>query len=138
MPEIKVAMTITVEDQFILDILTTMVESGGSSYWANILEVTRNDNGDITSFMLVEDEEAQEAKDMGKSSDEIIASMAETVTAQSIVDTLSKIMSDPSLQHGYVWDYIRQGVTEQDAGEFDAEATDFLLQIAVLDKVVYA
>lgn len=138
MPEIKVAMTITVEDQFILDILTTMVESGGSSYWANILEVTRNDNGDITSFMLVEDEEAQEAKDMGKSSDEIIANMAETVTAQSIVDTLSKIMSDPSLQHGYVWDYIRQGVTEQDAGEFDAEATDFLLQIAVLDKVVYA
>ena len=138
MPEIKVAMTITVEDQFILDILTTMVESGGSSYWANILEVTRNDNGDITSFMLVEDEEAQEAKDMGKSSDEIIASMAETVTAQSIVDTLSKIMSDPSLQHGYVWDYIRQGVTEQDAGEFDAEATDFLLQITVLDKVVYA
>ena len=138
MPEIKVAMTITVEDQFILDILTTMVESGGSSYWANILEVTRNDNGDITSFMLIEDEEAQEAKDMGKSSDEIIASMAETVTAQSIVDTLSKIMSDPSLQHGYVWDYIRQGVTEQDAGEFDAEATDFLLQIAVLDKVVYA
>lgn len=138
MPSIKVNMTVEVDDQFISDILTTMVESGGSSYWANILEVNRDDNGDVSSFMLVEDEEAQEAKDMGKSNDEIIASMAETVTAISIVDTLSKIMTTPDLQVGYVYGYIRDGLAEQDAGMFDAEATDFILQIAVLDKVVYA
>ena len=138
MPEIKISMTVEVSDQFILDILTTMVESGGSHYWATFPKVNRLENSDISSFMVVETEEAEDAKAMGKSTDEIMATMVETVTPQSIVDTLGKIMSTPALQHGYVWDYIRQGMIEQDAGEFDADATDFILQITLFDKVVYA
>ncbi len=138
MPSIKVNMVVEVEDQFIADIITTMVESGGSRYWSTIERVRRDDDNDVLSFEVIENDELDEAIEDGMTGPMIVATMFETVTRQSIVDTLSKIMSTRDLQHGYVWDYIRQGVAEQDAGMFDADATDFILQIAVLDKVVYA
>lgn len=134
MPKIRVNMAVEVSDQFISDVLTNVVESGGSSYWAVITAVLRDDNNDVSEFLVIEAEELFRLQQEGVS---VTPEHTEKVNAERITKTLIKIMSSADLQGGYVWEYIRDGVMGNDAGFIDAEATDFILQICVLDQIIY-
>ena len=130
---ITIKLDAEVTNQFLADILTTAVESGGISYWVEEAhEVRRNGprtrpgsignvDGDSITFISVSDGESDRA-DVG---------------LESIAQALGKIAMgevkiSPDLRAS-----ITRAMLDDDCGEIDAEAADVIVQVAALGEIVY-
>lgn len=116
--------------QFVLDVLTTAVESGYSAvrYWGAFLDVQRDGDLNVTQFTVAEDEEAKE--DGTGYHDWYV------VTPETIVQAIQMVLDDPVMSASVVGNYVVRAVRDDDAGDIDAEAADLLVQLAAFDGTV--
>lgn len=126
--------TITVQreltDQFLMDVMTTMVESGYSAvhYWTVVNKVHRVDNQDLDSYLSV-----FEIDLVNPNTGRVV-----TITMERAAQAIQAILADRALcQVGYPADYIVSAVNDMDAGDIDATAADCIAQVAVLGVVEY-
>lgn len=108
-------------DNIINDILTDLVEGGGSHYWANFRNVKRDDDLNVISFEVKDDTEMPDWK---------------IITAKEIEEAIEK------MKNNYKELHIGVRIAEQFFGnredwDYDATGIDCLLQIAAMQEVVY-
>lgn len=138
MPSIRINITKEISRQLLLDILTIAVESNGYALWYwegfNMVNIDRDADLNVESITFNVEHFARR----GDAIDHQTATY--TITADDILDALERIMSDEIGRYfiaGYIMDYIRPAVMEDDAGYIDAEAADVIIQVAAFDEVVF-
>ncbi len=129
MTEYNITITHVVTDEFLMDVLTTAVESGHDSmwYWEDfcILDVDR----DVAEYHPVK-------------ACKFIATVNDKPERWGVtIDTVHKAIQDLLNGKGDVNDrilgYIRSAVKDHDAGDIDAEAADVIVQVAAFGEVVF-
>jgi hypothetical protein len=127
MPKFKIE--VEVSDQFILDVMCTMVES--SYDWFTFRNVVRNEALDILSFEVADTEAYNEydGHDDGFP--------WETVTPMSVAHTINQFFEIKPVNDMFMG-YLASAVATDDAGDVDANLADDLLQWTVFDKIIYA
>lgn len=126
MPEIK--MAVEVERQFLLDIMTTMVEAPFTIWsWDGIAidDIDRDKDLNVTSFRVTADDPKT-----GESTGYLMDEAAVVHGIQHLLDGIVPL--DPS-----IIGFIARGVRESDAGDVDAIAADAIMQSAFFLEVVY-
>lgn len=122
---IKISIELTTE--FLRDVMTTMVESGGHAVWywddGEIMAVQRDSDLNVTSLTM-------------KGRDGNGERFTCVVTEDKVAKALEKIMSG-DMVGDYLMTYITRGIREQDAGDIDAEAADCIAQVIAFGELVY-
>lgn len=127
-----VELRFVLEDQFLQDVMTTMVESGSDALWYW-------DDFEMVSVKRREDEyhEVMEFsfRCLDGDGEEVRFTMTPLKVAKAIERTLSA--DDEALCGQVISEYIISGVKDNDAGDIDAEAADVIAQVATFGEVVY-
>jgi hypothetical protein len=120
--EIRINQTLT--DEFLEDIMVTMVESGDGCiwYWGRIKDVVRREDLNVTSFEVTDDDD--------------MISEWKTIDHGVVADAIQDLL-DGTVKCGYPLEYIRRGVMELDAGDIDSTAADCIVQAALFGELVY-
>lgn len=130
----EITFTKTISEQFVRDTMVTMVESGNGCvhYWADVIDIDRAPNLDVTRIVLVDAEQLNEASDKYD-----MPPSTHTIDGDRIVAAMSAILDGKANLVDYIVKYIRDAVTEDDAGYIDAEAADAIAQYIVHESIVY-
>lgn len=138
-----ITLKIELPDQFVGDVMTTAVESGGYALWYwegfNMVEINRaranpEDNNQNIAGVVLDDLTVYRIKftvDHPQDNDEYIVEFSDVVTGiQWILDGTVPVTSD-------IVGYIAQAVAEKDAGHIDAIAADCIMQAACFKELVF-
>jgi hypothetical protein len=118
----KVRLERELDDDFLMDVMITMVECNSINYWAHITNVTRRDDSMITEFEIRDQEDSEERV---------------TITPEKVATAIDDVLNKQYHIGDYIMEYIRDAVATLDAGCIDAEAADVLAQVALHDEVIY-
>jgi hypothetical protein len=124
MSEQTITVDVPVKEEFIKDIMVTMVESGYDSlfYWGAPTFINRGLDGMPVLIALVEDDDEKRTHHV--------------LTRDMVVPAIQRIIKE-RLIGSALMEYLVRGVLEQDAGDIDATLADCILQVAVLGEVRY-
>lgn len=130
--------TITIEhqiilpEQFIKDIMVTMVESGYDSlfYWGTPITIERDSDSYPHLIAVLDDDEEYETQEAADNP--TVHTLTRDMVAPAIEKILNKRLVGSELMH-----YLMRGVMEGDAGDIDATLADCILQVALFGEVVY-
>ena len=125
----RITLTHEVSDEFVRDVMTNIIESGSTSYWGSYRRLRRDDQSEVVSFEIAEDESVDDSDDPS----DIEWHLFER---KDVVRGINAALADGHLAD-YIRGYLVRGVIEDDAGEIDGEACDVIVQIAVLGEIVY-
>lgn len=128
-----IRIDIDLDDQFLKDVMTTMVESGLDAlwYWAKSINVDRDDDSNVVNIVVVDLDEAEENANTGNAVDR------HTIDSERVGQALQRLL-DGSVKVGpRVMGYIREGVASCDAGCIDADAADVIAQVIVHGEIIY-
>jgi hypothetical protein len=119
----------TLTDEFLADVMTTMVESGYDSIYnwegLDMRRIDRDNNGYPSHVEFYCDSPYLEGK-----------RIAVLITPAKVAVAIQSILAG-SVQLGYPKEYIERGVAEGDAGDIDATASDCIAQVIAFGEVVY-
>jgi hypothetical protein len=128
MPSIKVNMTVEVDEQILLDTLTTAVESGGHAlwYWEGFNMVNVDRDGDLNVDQITFDVDHPED---GK---------RYTVNMEDVREAIETILSDQRSMNidGSIVTSIRESVLGNDF-DMDALGADVVVQVAAFGEVIF-
>lgn len=116
---IKITTELTFDNQFLYDIMTTAVE-GGISYWAGVRNLERDDELNVTSFTVTDDEH--------KTYD---------IDTETLLAGIKMVFDARSEQHWPTLDQVCGYLQEEDACMIDADAADFIIQFTCFNDIVY-
>lgn len=123
MPTFK--LNAEVSDQFILDVMTTMVESGALMWCDEVTTVNRDEDLNVTRIGLIHENPYDEGH------------VFKTIDSEKVVKAIQSILNGEHSITDYIVEYIRRGVRDDDAGDVDEEAADVIAQVACMDEVVF-
>ena len=135
MSTVTVKMEFNLSDEFIGDVMVTMVESGYDSlfYWGTPIFINRLSSTGVPSVIaLVEDEEVPE----DPTDEEVVNVETHTLTADMVAPAIERIINE-RLVGSELMHYLMRAVQDDDAGDVDATLADCILQVAVLGEVRY-
>lgn len=137
MPSIKVNMTMEVDEQLLLDVLTNAVESGGHAlwYWEGFYMVNVDRDGDLNVDQITFNVEhiAPGATAIDHQTAQYTINMEDVrVAIETILSDQRNCNIDPRIVG-----YIRSGVVGNDGGDIDAEAADVIVQVAAFGEVIF-
>lgn len=121
----KIKIERELSDEFVADVMCTMVESGEAALWcwASPIDISRDDDLNVLRIEVREDTEEMERF--------VIDPVRVAEALQTLLDAPEPLCAD------YIMEYIRDGVAESDAGCIDAEAADVIAQVVCFGEVVY-
>lgn len=127
---ITIKHEIKLSEEFIGDVMVTMVESGYDSlfYWGTPTHIERDDTGIPHIIALFEDEQGEDVPPHQWT--------VYTVTSDMIAPAIEKIINERLVGSGYMH-YLMRAVMDCDAGDIDATLADCILQVAALGEVRY-
>lgn len=122
MPTINI--DVELPEEFIGDVMTTMVESGYDClfYWGTPTFINRDSNLVPILASIVEDEDDERT--------------VHTLTHDMVAPAIERIIKE-KLVGSALMPYLMRAVLEQDAGDVDAILADCILQVALLGEVRY-
>lgn len=132
MPQ-QITIRIDLEDQFLYDVMTTMVESAGHALWYwddgdpdyfRNVKVERDDDLSVTSITF----DIRDHGDKGK---------GYVIDKVSVAKAIETILSTYPLRADLM-EYLQRGVSEGDAGDIDAEVADCIAQWVCFGELVYS
>jgi hypothetical protein len=132
---IKINIKHTLSDEFLMDVMITMVETPPAS-WFKFIDVNRREDLMITDFTVVDQEdifEYQEDLAAGAEPDEPERHL---INPQKVADAIERLLSADMVSRD-IADAIARGARDNDAGDIDAIGADCILQIACFDEVLY-
>lgn len=129
---ITIEHQIILSEQFIKDIMVTMVESGYDSlfYWATLTHIERDSESYPHTIALLEDDEEYETQE--EADNPTVHTLTRDMVAPAIEKIINKRLVGSELMH-----YLMRAVMDGDAGDVDATLADCILQVALLGEVVY-
>lgn len=125
----QIDLKFTLTDDFLMDVMTTMVESGGQCLWYwydfELVDVHRRE-GDLAvmEFTYRCENPNEDGVLTGTITPLKVAKAIETVLGQEMVNST-------------ICEYIIRGVKDNDAGDIDADAADCIAQVIAFGEVVY-
>lgn len=136
---IEMTADITLDDIFVDSILITAFDSayGGSNYWVDNLD----DTG--TRLKVRVYKKKDETEPLGTKWTAVLLTpegpdKADYVPVMLNRESLSAAFTKLYNEHkGYIGDYIRRSVVDDDPGDIDADAADCIVQMAVFGDIVY-
>lgn len=138
MPSITVKIDLT--DEFLRDVMVTMVESGNYCiwYWGACSDIRRMDDHrrhrggqcqrHVDEFFLRESENHD---------DDHLEPHSKVVNKVEVAKAIERILNGTVPVASDIVGYIFQGVTTMDAGDIDATAADCIAQAILFDELVY-
>lgn len=132
---ITIYINVELDDQFVMDVLTTALESGWASigYWAIASEVKRTKELDVTSFRIG----LREAVGDETLDDRMYGGKTEEVGTEQIKIGMQKLIDGTVPLGARVRGYIVNAVLEGDAGHIDADAADAIVQAGLLGEIIF-
>lgn len=136
--EIKV--TITVSDEFLRDIMTNAVESGGLNYWGSIRRVMRDGGLNVLSFQIADGEDLlelnEQAADGEPPAKHEVDACYETVTKDTILLGIQRCLETRNLADD-IRTMIHEAAVSDDA-DIDAIGCDCIVQMGLFEDIVYS
>lgn len=129
MPQFK--MTAEVDEQFILDVMTTIVESGALMWTEEVTTVDRDDDLNVTRIGLIHENPSDDGFVFKTIDPEKVVRAIQLILGVSPDEGLPINLAD------YIRDYIVSGVRDNDAGDIDEEAADAIAQVACMGEVIF-
>jgi hypothetical protein len=123
-----IQLHITLEDQFLYDIITNSIECSGLGYWLETRNYIDNINGAIPSAFIREDEEGAFEEEKGE---------WVKMDTEFIMKGLTAILTGKCELNDSIYKYILEGCKQNDAGDIDAECCDCIVQAALLGEITY-
>jgi hypothetical protein len=119
---VAIGFTINVSDAFCADVLCTALE-GGIGYWSVADQIKQAESGDYVSAVL-EDAEGDE-------------NWKHTIDYAAIRRGIKRALEPDFNLNRDTKGYIFSAITQQDAGQIDADAADAIVQAACFNTLVY-
>lgn len=140
---IEINIKHTLSDEFLMDVMVTMVETPYGPWW-HFVHVSRREDLMITDFIVADAEDWHEAMDeIANCDDQDVANEISrnveryTITPQKVAEAIERVLADDNYVGAGIQDAIARGARDNDAGDIDAIGADCLLQIACFDEVTY-